>query len=324
MPRYSRLLPGSASVVERQLGHADDAVHRRADLVAHIGEEVALGPVGAPAATSLATVSSPAVARCNSAVVRSNSSIRARRAWAASLPGLARPQRFQFLVLNSSWMRRFSCKNLPMQQGANAALQHRHVARLADKVVGAGLKGKRQILLVLCPVSISTATGLSRVARNSLMRRHTSMPFGVGHHQIDQHTVGNDSAHDGSSPSRPPHAPSIWWPSRPNCSDRYVEVGRAVVNGQQPRVAEVRVGLTQDRGLEGRVCLRSERMLPQQQDVGIDRLSARSRRHCSPGRGPRSPLLSSPVIVRTGMLRVSIFDGRIRRQNSSPPGCPGR
>jgi hypothetical protein len=29
--------------VERQLGHADDAVHRRADLVAHVGEEFALG-----------------------------------------------------------------------------------------------------------------------------------------------------------------------------------------------------------------------------------------------------------------------------------------
>ncbi len=28
---------------ERQRGHADDAVHRRADLVAHVGEELALG-----------------------------------------------------------------------------------------------------------------------------------------------------------------------------------------------------------------------------------------------------------------------------------------
>ncbi len=31
--------------VERQLGHADDAVHRRADFVAHVGQELALGPV---------------------------------------------------------------------------------------------------------------------------------------------------------------------------------------------------------------------------------------------------------------------------------------
>ena len=29
--------------VQRQFGHADDAVHRRADLVAHVGEELALG-----------------------------------------------------------------------------------------------------------------------------------------------------------------------------------------------------------------------------------------------------------------------------------------
>ena len=32
--------------VEQQLGHADDAVHRRADLVAHVGQELALGPAG--------------------------------------------------------------------------------------------------------------------------------------------------------------------------------------------------------------------------------------------------------------------------------------
>ena len=32
--------------VQGQLGHADDAVHRRADLVAHVGQELALGPVG--------------------------------------------------------------------------------------------------------------------------------------------------------------------------------------------------------------------------------------------------------------------------------------
>ena len=31
---------------QEQLGHADDAVHRRADLVAHVGEELALGLVG--------------------------------------------------------------------------------------------------------------------------------------------------------------------------------------------------------------------------------------------------------------------------------------
>ena len=32
--------------VERELGHADDAVERRADLVAHVGQELALGLVG--------------------------------------------------------------------------------------------------------------------------------------------------------------------------------------------------------------------------------------------------------------------------------------
>ena len=31
------------SRVQRQFGHADDAVHRSADLVAHVGEEFALG-----------------------------------------------------------------------------------------------------------------------------------------------------------------------------------------------------------------------------------------------------------------------------------------
>ena len=33
--------------IERKLGHADDAVHRRADLVAHVREEIALGLVRA-------------------------------------------------------------------------------------------------------------------------------------------------------------------------------------------------------------------------------------------------------------------------------------
>ena len=32
--------------VLQQLGHAEDAVHRRADLVAHVGQELALGPAG--------------------------------------------------------------------------------------------------------------------------------------------------------------------------------------------------------------------------------------------------------------------------------------
>ena len=39
-------LPRRQVGVEGQLGHADDAVHRRADLVAHVGEELALGPAG--------------------------------------------------------------------------------------------------------------------------------------------------------------------------------------------------------------------------------------------------------------------------------------
>ena len=32
--------------IEQQAGHADDAVHRRTDLVGHIGQEGTLGPVG--------------------------------------------------------------------------------------------------------------------------------------------------------------------------------------------------------------------------------------------------------------------------------------
>ena len=37
-------LLGGQRRVEQQLGHADHAVHRRADLVAHVGQELALGP----------------------------------------------------------------------------------------------------------------------------------------------------------------------------------------------------------------------------------------------------------------------------------------
>jgi hypothetical protein len=43
--RYSRCSSSSVGV-QRQIRHADDAVHRRADFVAHVGEEVALGPAG--------------------------------------------------------------------------------------------------------------------------------------------------------------------------------------------------------------------------------------------------------------------------------------
>ena len=43
--RYSRCSRRQVGV-EGQLGHADDAVHGRADLVAHVGQELALGPVG--------------------------------------------------------------------------------------------------------------------------------------------------------------------------------------------------------------------------------------------------------------------------------------
>ena len=43
--RYSRCSRVEVGV-EHQLGHADDAVHGRADLVAHVGQELALGPAG--------------------------------------------------------------------------------------------------------------------------------------------------------------------------------------------------------------------------------------------------------------------------------------
>ena len=39
-------LLGGEVGVEHELGHADDAVHRRADLVAHVGQELALRAVG--------------------------------------------------------------------------------------------------------------------------------------------------------------------------------------------------------------------------------------------------------------------------------------
>jgi hypothetical protein len=39
-------LLGCQAFAAQQPGHADDAVHRRADLVAHVGEEGALGLVG--------------------------------------------------------------------------------------------------------------------------------------------------------------------------------------------------------------------------------------------------------------------------------------
>ena len=35
-----------SSVFEQQLGHADDAVHGSANLVAHVGEKFALGAIG--------------------------------------------------------------------------------------------------------------------------------------------------------------------------------------------------------------------------------------------------------------------------------------
>ena len=44
--RGTRAARASSSVSQSQLGHADDAVHRRADLVAHVGQELALGAVG--------------------------------------------------------------------------------------------------------------------------------------------------------------------------------------------------------------------------------------------------------------------------------------
>ena len=39
-------LLGSQFGVERQIGHADDAVERGADFVAHIGQELAFCPAG--------------------------------------------------------------------------------------------------------------------------------------------------------------------------------------------------------------------------------------------------------------------------------------
>ena len=39
-------LPGRERALQHQFGHADDGVHGRADLVAHVGQERALGPAG--------------------------------------------------------------------------------------------------------------------------------------------------------------------------------------------------------------------------------------------------------------------------------------
>jgi hypothetical protein len=44
MPRYSRC-SGSSFRVEDEFGHADDAIHRRANLMAHVREELALRPI---------------------------------------------------------------------------------------------------------------------------------------------------------------------------------------------------------------------------------------------------------------------------------------
>ena len=44
--RQAVALLGGQLAVERQLGHAEDAVHRRPDFVAHVGEELALGAAG--------------------------------------------------------------------------------------------------------------------------------------------------------------------------------------------------------------------------------------------------------------------------------------
>ncbi|EXI84558.1 MAG: hypothetical protein AW11_03796 [Candidatus Accumulibacter regalis] len=38
-------LPGLRELLEEQVGEADDGVHRRADLMAHVGQESALGAV---------------------------------------------------------------------------------------------------------------------------------------------------------------------------------------------------------------------------------------------------------------------------------------
>ena len=43
--RYSRCSPVRSASSSASVRHADDAVHRRADLVAHVGEELALGAV---------------------------------------------------------------------------------------------------------------------------------------------------------------------------------------------------------------------------------------------------------------------------------------
>ena len=44
--RQAIALLGRQLAVQRQLGHAEDAVHRRPDFVAHVGEELALGAAG--------------------------------------------------------------------------------------------------------------------------------------------------------------------------------------------------------------------------------------------------------------------------------------
>ncbi len=45
---HAEILPlfGDELGVESEFGHPDDTVHRGADLVAHIGQEIALGTVG--------------------------------------------------------------------------------------------------------------------------------------------------------------------------------------------------------------------------------------------------------------------------------------
>ena len=42
-----RRCSSESSLVEKQLGHAENTVHRCADLVTHVGQELRLGAVGA-------------------------------------------------------------------------------------------------------------------------------------------------------------------------------------------------------------------------------------------------------------------------------------
>ena len=175
--------------------------------MAHVGQELALGPVGRLG--RLLGPCSSSLERRSSAAVRSSSPTRA----AALRPPPFRPGRAAFPAPCSSALR--GCAgSLPGRTCAGAGrgcgpsgppcrwiCPRSRRPRLPGP--GSGLPCSP------APVSIRTAIGLSIVRRSSLIRRHTSMPFMSGITRSTR-TQSNGSRASRSSPSLPLAARSTW------------------------------------------------------------------------------------------------------------------